>query len=80
MSVSIKAAKFSDGRIWLELSDGRTLGIPLKPFPRLRRASPDQLSQYELSPRGIHWEVLDEDLSLQGLLSTQPLVDLPIRP
>lgn len=80
MSVAIKAARFNDGRMWLELSDDRTLGVPLKLFPRLRGASPDQLSQYELSPRGIHWDALDEDLSLQGLLSTQPLADLPIRP
>jgi hypothetical protein len=50
------------------LSDGRTLGVPLAWFPRLQDASPEQLENCELSPYGLHWEDLDEDISVAGLL------------
>jgi len=73
MSVSIKAAEFNGGKIWLQLSDGRTLGVPLAYFPALERATPEQRAGFELSPRGIHWDELDEDLSLEGFLVTRPL-------
>ena len=63
--------------MWLQLSDGRALGVPLTYFPALQNASAEQLASFELSPRGIHWSELNEDLSLQGLLSLQPL--RPIR-
>ena len=49
------------------------LGVPLALFPLLERATPQQLSGYELSPRGIHWHELHEDLALDGLLSPAPL-------
>jgi len=73
MGVSITAAEFNGGRMWLQLSDGRALGVPLMYFPALQNASAEQLASFELSPRGIHWSELNEDLSLQGLLSLQPL-------
>lgn len=73
MGVSITAAEFNDGKIWLQLSDGRTLGVPLAYFPALENASAEQLAKFELSPRGIHWDELNEDLSLEGFLVTQPL-------
>lgn len=53
----------------VELSDGRTLGVPLAWFPRLLDATPSQLRKYELSPCGLHWEELDEDISVAGLLA-----------
>lgn len=59
--------------MWLTLSDGRMLGVHLTLFPILQRATPQQLSDYELSPRGIHWDDLNEDLTLEGLLSPAPL-------
>lgn len=74
MGVSITAAEFNGGRMWLQLSDGRALGVPLMYFPALQNASAEQLASFELSPRGIHWSELNEDLSLQGLLSLQPLM------
>ena len=52
----------------MELSDGRTIGVPLAWFPRLLNASPEQLEHFQLTPRGIHWDELDEDISIQGLL------------
>jgi hypothetical protein len=53
----------------VELSDGRTLGVPLAWFPRLTSATREQLENYELSPLGLHWEDLDEDISVAGLLA-----------
>jgi hypothetical protein len=60
---------FDDRRMNIELSDGRLLGVPLAWFPRLLRATRGQLEEYELSPCGIHWEALDEDISIAGLLA-----------
>lgn len=73
MNVSITKAKFDEKHMWLTLSDGRMLGVPLSLFPVLQCATPLQLCGYELSPRGIHWYELNEDLSLDGLLSPAPL-------
>jgi len=73
MVVLIVTADFTNDRMTLTLSDGRWLSVPLHYFPRLQRASPLQLADFELSPRGIHWNALNEDLSLQGLLAEQSL-------
>ena len=69
MTTSPKKVTFDTDSFWVELSDGRTIGVPLAWFPRLLNATPGQLSDYELSPRGIHWEALDEDISVAGLLA-----------
>ena len=53
----------------VELSDGRTLGVPLAWFPQLMHATREQLENFELSPYGLHWEELDEDISVAGLLA-----------
>jgi hypothetical protein len=55
--------------MWVDLSDGRTLGVPLAWFPRLLHASPDARSRVEISRIGLHWEDLDEDISIAGLLA-----------
>jgi hypothetical protein len=55
--------------MWVELSDGRTLGVPLAWFPRLLRAGPEQRAAYRISRRGLHWESLNEDISIAGLLA-----------
>ena len=54
--------------MWIELNDARVIGVPLAWFPRLLQADESQLAQYELSPGGIHWEALNEDISVAGLL------------
>lgn len=68
MNISPKTVRIGEDQLWVELSDGRTLGVPLAWFPRLINASPEQLANFELSPRGIHWDELDEDISIEGLL------------
>ena len=55
--------------MWIELSDGRTLGVPLAWFPRLLQASAKQREQVSTSSRGLHWEALDEDISIDGVLA-----------
>jgi len=68
MIISAKNVQFDHHIMWVELSDERIIGVPLSWFPRLRNASAEQLKDYELSPRGIHWDALDEDISIDGLL------------
>jgi hypothetical protein len=69
MNISAKAVRFDEYNIWIDLSDGRTLGVPLAWFPRLLHATPDQRKRVELSRIGLHWEELDEDISITGLLA-----------
>jgi hypothetical protein len=69
MTISATSVRFDEHTMWVELSDGRTLGIPLAWFPRLLHATQDERSQVELSRVGLHWEALDEDISIAGLLA-----------
>jgi hypothetical protein len=55
--------------MWVALSDGRTLGVPLAWFPRLLNATSAERERVELSRVGLHWEDLDEDISVAGLLA-----------
>lgn len=57
----------------VDLSDGRTISVPLTWYPRLLHASPDERNNWRLigKGRGIHWESLDEDISVDGLLAGQ---------
>ncbi|WP_245963953.1 DUF2442 domain-containing protein [Roseinatronobacter ekhonensis] len=57
--------------MWLTLSDGRVLGVPLVWFPRLLNATPQQREAVEITPFGLHWEDLDEDISIPALLNGQ---------
>jgi hypothetical protein len=69
MNTSPKSVKFDDNSMWVQMSDGRSLGVPLAWFPKLLQASPQQRQMYELSVHGIHWDTLDEDISVAGLLA-----------
>lgn len=69
MNISAKAVRFDDSSMWVELSDGRMLGVPLVWFPRLLHATPEQRQKCELSMGGLHWDELDEDISVAGLLA-----------
>ncbi|CTQ33133.1 DUF2442 domain-containing protein [Jannaschia rubra] len=71
MSISPEAVRFDEDVMWVELSDGRTIGVPLAWFPRLLRATPAEREACTLSRRGLHWEALDEDVSVAGLLAGQ---------
>jgi hypothetical protein len=69
MSISATAVHFDEHTMWVGLSDGRSLGVPLAWFPRLLNATPAQRERVELSRTGLHWEELDEDVSVAGLLA-----------
>ena len=69
MSFSALNVTFDADTFAVELSDGRTIRVPLVWFPRLLHATPAARQSYELSQRGIHWEGIDEDISVDGLLA-----------
>ena len=68
-----KAGKvwFDNDNLWVELVDGRTVGVPLAYFPRLLKATAKQRESYVISGggTGLHWEDVDEDISVPGLLA-----------
>ena len=69
MTVSPTNVRFDDHTMWVELTDGRTLGVPLAWFPRLLRATPAERAEVKISRVGLHWRVLNEDISIAGLLA-----------
>ncbi|MBN1566521.1 MAG: DUF2442 domain-containing protein [Acidobacteria bacterium] len=66
-----KAVRFDSSTMWIDLEDGRQLGVPLAYFPRLLNASPEQLEKFTISGggTGLHWDDLDEDISVPSLLA-----------
>jgi hypothetical protein len=64
----------TEDTLTVELSDGRSLSVPLAWFPRLLHATPAERKNWRLIGRGhgIHWSKLDEDISVEGLLAGKP--------
>jgi hypothetical protein len=62
---------FNDDMLFVLLTDGREIGVPILWFPKLRKASSEQLNNYRLIGKGIgiHWDELDEDISVEGMLT-----------
>lgn len=62
---------FVNNKMNILLEDGREIAIPLEWFTRLRDANIEQLNNWRLigDGEGIHWEDLDEDISVEALLS-----------
>lgn len=69
MTVSANRVHFDKDTMTVDLTDGRRLSVPLAWFPRLLDATPAQRARVELSRVGLHWEALDEDISIAGLLA-----------
>ncbi|MGV2101754.1 DUF2442 domain-containing protein [Rhizobium sp. 21-4511-3d] len=69
MSISATTVHFDEHTMWVALDDGRTLGVPLAWFPRLLSATAAQRAAVEISPMGLHWDELDEDISIEGLIT-----------
>jgi hypothetical protein len=61
--------RFDDDSLWVDLSDGRTIGVPMAWFPRLSHGTAQQREQIRISSRGLHWDALDEDVSVEALLT-----------
>jgi len=71
MSISFKPVRvrFDSDSFHVDLSDGRVIDVPLTRFPRLLRATAEQREQVQMSNCGLHWEALDEDISVAGLIA-----------
>ena len=69
MTTSARSVRFDDDSMWVDLTDGRVIAVPLAWFPRLMAATAEQRALVSYSSRGLHWEALDEDISVDGLLA-----------
>jgi Protein of unknown function (DUF2442) len=72
MNTSAKSVRFDNDSMWVDLSDGRVIAVPLAWFPRLMHATPEARAKVEFSRRGLHREALGEDISIDGLLAARP--------
>jgi hypothetical protein len=63
--------KLTDDTLTVDLDDGRTISVPLSWYPRLSYGTKEQKQAFRLigNGEGIHWEELDEDLSIIGLIA-----------
>jgi hypothetical protein len=70
-SALAKTVKFKDEMMEIHLTDGRILGVPIIWFPLLHEATAEQREHYEIGSGGasLHWEEIDEDISVAGLLA-----------
>lgn len=62
------SVSFTDGSMSVTLDDGRMITVPIAWYPRLLKGTPEQRLAYELSPGGVHWDEIDEDISVEGML------------
>ena len=64
----------TDDTLTIDLSDGRTISVPLPWYPRLAHGTRDERAKWRLIGRGegIHWPDLDEDISVEGLIAGKP--------
>ena len=79
MNTLAKSLHFDDVMMWVCLADGRQLGVPLAFFPRLLHASAEQRQAFVISGGGLglHWDALDEDISVPALFEGKG--DLTVR-
>ncbi len=64
-----RSVVYRDGEIIVSMQNGVEIRFPAADNPRLARGTPAQLQNVEISPFGVHWPDLDEDLSFRGLLA-----------
>jgi len=64
----------TEDTLTVDLSDGRTISVPLGWYPRLEHGSAEERANWRLigKGQGIHWQDLDEDISVEGLLAGKP--------
>lgn len=69
-----KKVRVTEDELIVELVDGRTISVPITWYPRLLYSSKKERNTYELMGRGtnIHWPLLDEDISISGILRGYP--------
>ena len=66
-----QSVRVTQDSLHVDLADGRTISVPLAWYPRLLHATGDERKTWRLigMGRGIHWEAIDEDISVEGLLA-----------
>jgi hypothetical protein len=66
--------KLTDDTLSVDLSDGRSISAPIAWFPRLFHSNEQERNNWRLIGKrhGIHWEDIDEDISIEGLLAGKP--------
>ena len=64
----------TDDTLNVDLSDGRSIAVPIAWFPRLLHSTEQERNNWRLigKGQGIHWEDIDEDISVEGLLAGRP--------
>jgi len=64
----------TDDTLSVDLNDGRSISVPIAWFPRLLHSNEQERNNWRLIGRGqgIHWEDIDEDISIEGLLAGKP--------
>jgi len=69
-----ETVKVTHDTLSVDLSDGRTLSVPLEWFPRLLHATREERNNWRLIGKGhgIHWKDIDEDISIEGLIAGRP--------
>ena len=63
------AAEVNGDSVTVRLSDGRAVSFPIAWSPRLLRGTPEERAEVDVTPDGVHWPQLDEDLSVRGILA-----------
>jgi hypothetical protein len=64
----VQSVVYKNGHIVVAMQSGVEIRFPVSGNPRLSQGLPKQLNNIEISPYGLHWPDLDEDLSLRGIL------------
>jgi hypothetical protein len=70
----LSAVSVTDDTLTVELTDGRSVSVPLTWYPRLLRGTPEERRNWRLIARGegIHWPDVDEDISVSSLIAGRP--------
>jgi hypothetical protein len=73
-TLAIQQLAITDDTLSVDLSDGRTISVPLVWYPRLLHGSIEERNDYRFiaGNSGIHWNQLDEDISVKNLILGQP--------
>ncbi|PSN19356.1 DUF2442 domain-containing protein [filamentous cyanobacterium CCP5] len=71
---TVQAIEMTDDTLSVDLSDGRTISVPLAWYPRLLHGSIIERENWRLiaNGEGIHWNQLDEDISVKNIILGQP--------
>jgi hypothetical protein len=68
-SLIASRVQFDSDKFSIYLSDGRVISVPFGWFPRLLHGTPEQRAEVRITSRGLHWDALDEDISVAALLA-----------